>query len=140
MAAKAGNLCLLQVETTAGAGTYTTIPGLRTKEFTRNAELIDGTSHGSNQIREIVDVAGIKSITISAGGLVDSTETILNRIEDAFDSQTLTLFRFIEENGASGMRTYTMSCKITSFGRTAEYNGATEYTLALESSGAVTVS
>lgn len=139
MAAKAGNLCLLQVETTAGAGTYTTIPGLRTKEFTRNAELIDGTSHGSNQVREIIDVAGIQSLSVSAGGVVDTTETILHRIEDAFNTQTLTLFRFLEENGGSGARTYTFSAKITSFGRSAEYNGAVEYTLAIESSGSITV-
>lgn len=138
MSGVGGKDFVLQVEDSAGAGTYTTIAGLRAKTFAKAAEAIDATSHGSNQNREIVDGAGIKSLNVSGSGIMDTDKTTIQRIEDAHDNQTLTNFRLVDSS--SGGRTYTASFKITSLEVTGEYNGALEFSISLESSGAVTIS
>lgn len=135
MAAKGGKDFLLKVEDTHGSGTYTTVAGLRSTSFTKNAEAIDATNHGSNQNKEILDGAGIKSVSISGSGIFDTGAT-LDRVEDAHDAQTLTRFQVVD---ADAGKTYTALFKITSFERSGDYNNEQAYSIALESSGAVTI-
>lgn len=133
---KAGKLFLLKVEDTpAGSGTYTTVGGLRSTSMTRGAEAIDATNHGSNQNKELLNNAGIKSMSISGSGIATTSET-LQDIEDAFENQELTRFQIIDNE--TGGRKYTALFKITSFERAGDYNNEQTYSISLESSGAVT--
>lgn len=135
MAAKAGKNFLLKVEDTAGAGTYTTLGGLRSTTFTKSAEAIDATNHGSNQNKELLDGAGIKSVSLSGSGIFTDSTT-LDRVEDAHDAQELTRFQVIDTDAG---KTYTALFKITSFERAGDYNNEQSYSISLESSGSVTI-
>lgn len=137
MTAYAGKDLLLKVEDTHGAGTYTTVGGLRSKNFSWSAEAIDATNHGSNQNKELLDGAGIMAMSISGSGIFTDSAT-LTRIITAFQSQTLTRFQIVD--ATSGGQTYTALFKITSLERAAEYNAEQTWSISLESSGSVTVS
>lgn len=134
MAAKGGKDFLLKVETTTDV--FQTVGGLRATSFTKNAEAIDATNHGSNQNREILNFAGIKSMSISGSGIF-TDDANLATIEDAHDSQELKRFQVVD---ADDGRTYTAYFKITTFERSGDYNNEQSYSISLESSGAVTVS
>jgi len=136
MSGKGGKDFLLKVEDTAGSGTYTTLGGLRSKGFTRSAEAIDATEHGSNQAKELLNNAGIKSMSISGSGIYQNAVT-LTRVEDAFETQTLTSFRIVDDDAG---RIYTALWKIVSIERGGEYNAEQTYSISLESSGVVTIS
>ena len=136
MAAKGGKDFLLKVEDSAGAGTYTTLGGLRSTSVTRNAEAIDATNHVSNQNREILDGAGIRSMSISGSGIF-TTDANLGLVEDAHETQALTRFQVIDVDAG---RTYTALFKIVTFERSGDYNNEQAYSISLESSGSITVS
>ena len=130
---KGGKDLLLKVETSVGV--YTTIGGLRSKSYSFGADGIDVTNHGSNQSREFLDGAGIKSMSLSGSG-VFKEDTALAKVEANHLTQTLTNFRIVDSTG----NTYTALFKITSLERSGEYNGEQVWTIALESSGAITIS
>jgi TP901-1 family phage major tail protein len=136
MAEAAGKDFVLQIEDTPGGGTYTTLGGLRAKTFTRTHEGIEITNHGSNQDKTFLDAAGIRSMGVSGSGIFDRSAT-LHRVVDNCAAGTLTNFRLIDSG--SGGRTYTGSFHISQFEESGEYNGAVEYNVSLESSGAITV-
>jgi TP901-1 family phage major tail protein len=133
---KGGKDWLLYVESTHGSGTYTLLGGLRSTGFTRNAEEIDVTNQGSNQERELLDGAGIKTREISGSG-VFTNSTTLTYVEDRHESQALTRFRVADVDSG---RQYTSLFKITSVERTGDYNNEQGYSISLSSSGALTVS
>jgi TP901-1 family phage major tail protein len=134
--AKGGKDLLLKVNTTGS--TYVTVGGLRSKSMTINNETIDVTNHGSNQYREILDGAGIRSLTVSGSGVHTGDAATLNKIDDNCLSGTLTNFQIVDADGSG--RTYQASFKITSFARAGEYNAEQTFEISLESSGSVTVS
>lgn len=134
MAEKGGKDLLLKVDT--GGGSYSTLGGLRAKEYSFSNEEIDVTNHGSNQYKEVLDAAGIKSMSISGSGVHDGSTTI-NTVEDALLSGTLTNFQIVDDDSG---RTYQAAFKVTEFSRSGEYNGAQEYSLSIVSSGTITVS
>lgn len=135
MGAKGGKDYLLKVEDTPGSGTFTTIGGLRSTSATRNAEAIDATNHGSNQNKELLNGAGIRSMSVSGSGIF-TDDANLEAIEDAHEAQLLTRFQVIDtDNGKS----YTALFKIVSFERSGDYNNEQAYSISLESSGAITV-
>lgn len=136
MSAKGGKDLLLKLEDSAGAGTYTTIGGLRSKNFSWSADGIDVTNHGSNQNKELLDGAGIKSMSISGEG-VFTDDANLATLEAAFIAQALTRFQIIDTS--SGGKSYTGLFKITSLERAGEYNGEQTWSISLESSGSITV-
>lgn len=132
--AGAGKDLLLEVETSPS--NYVLVGGLRTKAFTFNGEAIEKTNHGSDQWKELIDGAGIRSMSLSGGGVALNDSTII-LIEDNAFSQTLTNFR-ITDTSANG-RVYTACCKIVSVERSSEYNAEQTYSISLESSGEVTI-
>lgn len=131
---KGGKDFLLKVETSASV--YTTVAGLRSKSFSLSADGIDVTNHGSNQWRELLDGAGIRSMSISGSGVFKNDSTLTTIRQNAM-SQTLTNFQIVDDDSGD---TFQASFKITSFERSGEFNGEQVWTIALESSGEVTVS
>lgn len=132
---KGGKDLLLKVDT--GGGSFSTLGGLRSKSMSMNNEAIDVTNHGSNQKREILDGAGIFSMSVSGSGIHNGDASTLNLVDDNCVSGTLTDFQIVDSDSG---RTYEATFKITTFERTGEYNGEQTYSVSLESSGSVTVS
>lgn len=135
MSATGGKDLLLKYNNTGS--TYTTVSGLQAKTFTLNNEPIDVTNHGSNQYRELLDGAGIRSMSISGSGIWTGDSTTLTAMVTAARDGTLKNFQIVDDNNTI---TYQGSFKITSFELTGEYNGAATYSFSFESSGALTIS
>lgn len=134
MTEKAGILLLLKVWDGAA---YTTLGGLRTKQYTLESTEIDVTNHGSSEWKTLIDGHGIKHMKISGAGVHNGGAT-LNLVEDHHLANTLTLFQIVDSD-TSG-RTYQGSFKILSFERGSTYDKEQTFAIALESSGAITVS
>ncbi len=112
---------------------FTTIAGLRTKTLTRNAEAIDVTNHGSNQFREILPNAGVKSFSGSFD-FVKKDAAVLDGLENDFDNQALSNYRFVDGNGDSVKAAF----KITQYAETGGHNTEHSGSVTMESSGAIT--
>lgn len=130
MAAGAGVDFIVEIDT--GGGTYVQVGGLRSNSFSFAADGIDITSMDSSQWREFLPGKGIRSVSLSASGVLKDTAPI-DDLRTAFLTQALTGFRLTEVNGQ-----WTGDFKITSFELAGEYTAEQNYTMSLESSGEVT--
>ena len=137
MGVSAGRDLLLKYETTLGGGSYSTLGGLQAKTFTLESSVIEITNHGSNEYREILDGAGVKSMKVSGSGIYNADSATLENLETAMMSGTMRNFHVIDTS-TSG-RTYQALFKIASFERGGEHNGAQNYSISLESSGTITI-
>lgn len=129
---KAGKDFLLKVNTEAS--TYVTLGGLRSAEFELTREAIDVTNHGSNQNKESLSGAGIKSMSLSGSGVFEDGATY-DVVEDAYFDQTHLNFQIVD---ADSGKTYQGAFAVTSLSRTGAFDGAQEFSISLESSGAIT--
>jgi TP901-1 family phage major tail protein len=137
MPAQAGKNLLLKVETAPGSAVFSTLGGLRTKTYTFNNEAIDVTNHGSNENRELLNNAGVRSMSISGSGVHTGDAVTLDQIEDACISGAHLTMQIVD---ATPGRTYQGAFKVVSFERSAEHSAEQTYSISLESSGAITVS
>lgn len=132
MAEKAGKDVLLKVES-ATPGTFTTVAALRTKSVTINSEMIDTTnSDSSGMFREMLDAAGIRSLTVSGSG-VSKDATSEDYLVTAALAGTLKNW----EVHVPSRNKFAGLFKITSFAYTGEYNGALMFDMTIESAGAI---
>lgn len=131
MAKYKGKDFLVQVETVT-PGTYATAAGMRSTGLTLNAEAVDVTDKGDTPWRQILDGAGINSMSLSLSG-VFTDSTVLEDMLGYCMAGTLHNYRLTSGLGDK----FTGSFKITSLERNGEYNGAEQYSMTLESAGTV---
>lgn len=125
----AGKAFLAKIETTPDV--FTQVGGCRSVGNSYQTEAIDVTSMDSDEWKEVLDEAGVRSFASSCAGILKSTAPIAT-IRTAMLAQTLKKFRFYDINGYwEGL------FKITSFEMTGEYNGAQQFSMKLESSGTI---
>lgn len=132
--AGAGKDFVLQIGDGGGTEVFTTIGGLRSKSMSINAEAIDITNHGSNQWKTLLDGAGIKSMSVSGSGVFTDSASEAQMQTDAL-AQTLRNFKIIDSDTGDY---FTGAFKITSLEYAAEYNAERNWSISLESSGAIT--
>jgi TP901-1 family phage major tail protein len=133
MAAKGGKEMLLKVGNGAGTEVFTVIGGIRSKSMTLNAEAIDITNQDSDEWREILDGAGIKSLSLSGSGIF-TDDAVIDQIRTDMVANTMRNCQLIED--ASGAK-WQGKFKFTSFERAGEYNGEQTWSVSLESSGEI---
>jgi TP901-1 family phage major tail protein len=132
MTATLGRLLALQLDTT-GAGAYQTIASVRTKSLKIANEAVDVTdSDSSNQWRELLAGAGVKSMEISFAGLFDDG-VYINQVNTLMLAGTIRNWRISHPS----LGNYTGLFQISGFELAGEYNGALEFTATLESAGEV---
>jgi len=114
--------------------TYDTVGGLRSKSFTLNKETVDITdSDSSSQWRELLAGAGVKSLSVSGSGVFkDSTAEGLVRSD--FFADTLSTYQLV----VPGLGTFSGTFDIPSIEYSGEYNAEAQFSLTLESAGAIT--
>lgn len=132
----AGKDFLLKIGDGGGTEVFTTIGGLRATQFKFNAEVIDITNIGSNQWKEILGGAGTKHVTISGSGVFTKAATETQMQADSFN-QTIRNFQIVDSVAAL---TIAGAFKITSLEYQGDYKDARNWSISLESSGAVTIS
>jgi TP901-1 family phage major tail protein len=113
---------------------FTIIGGLRSTSMAINAEAIDVTNQGSSQWKELLDGAGIKSVSISGSGVFDQG-AVIDQLRDDLLNQTLRNFQITEHSSGDYFQG---AFKITSFERAGDYNNEQTWSISLESSGPVT--
>ena len=114
---------------------FQTVGGLRSKSLSFAAEAIDVSNHGSNQWKQILDGAGMKSVSISGSGVYTSAANFRTIEENAF-ANLLTCLAFLD--AVSG-RIYSGCFKITGIENNGEYDGEAGYSISAESAGEVTI-
>ncbi len=129
----AGYNLVLRVEDDSTPGTFNDIGGLQTKSLSFQAEGIEKTNHGSNQWKELVEAAGLRSMSWSGSGVfTDSSGE--SQCQAAALAQTLKKFRLIDVGSADYFEGY---FKITGFEYAGEHNGVRTWSISLESSGEI---
>lgn len=128
-----GRSLLLQ-RSTDGGTTYTTIAGIRTKSFTVGNEPVDVTTDDSNGYRTLLAEPGNRTLDISGSGFTQNN-TLRSLSLAATDSVVLEDCQLLFPNGD------TLECEffMNSYSETGEYNGATNFEISLQSSGAWTL-
>jgi TP901-1 family phage major tail protein len=132
MGAEKGSAFLLKVGNGAAPPVYTTVAGMRTTQMSINGEAVNVTSKDSGGWRELLSGAGVRSVSVAASGLFtgSASEARLktNALAGAVDDYELSF-----ESGER-MRGRFL---VTRLDYSGDYNGERNYTLSLESSGAV---
>lgn len=134
MSAQKGRDLLMKVEDTPGSGTFSVVGGLRATSFSLNNELIDTTHKGSAGKRTLLEGAGIQSMSLSGSGLFED-DAPFAQVRSAAESNQHLKFQIIMPGSSD--RTYEGTFMITRLDYSGDYNGEVAYSLALESSGAI---
>ncbi|MDM7928918.1 phage tail protein [Blastomonas fulva] len=133
MTAEKGSAFLLKIGDGASPVAYRTVAGLRTTQMAINGEPVVITNKGSGGWRELLSGAGVRSVSVSAAGLFLGSDAE-NAIRAHALAGTLDDYELSFESGAR-MRGRFLVARLEYAG---DFNGERNYTLALESSGAVT--
>lgn len=132
MAEQRGKAYVIKAEDTPGGGSYTTIAGLRTTTMSINNEQVDITTKDSGSWRELLDDAGLRSISVSGAGIFKDTASE-KVIRDGAMNGSILNFEVVFEDGAK----FAGAFQITSLEYSGEHVGVRQYSMTLESSGTV---
>ena len=132
MAAERGSAFLLKIGDGATPPGFVTVAGLKTTQLSINGDAVAITNKGSGGWRELLSGAGVRSVSVAASGIFTG-------------SSAETQVRGLALNGA--LQDYELSFEsgdrmqgqflVTRLEYAGDFNGERNYTLALESSGAV---
>jgi TP901-1 family phage major tail protein len=132
MTAEKGSAFLLKVGDGAGTPVYSTVAGLRTTQLSINGEAVVITNKGSGGWRELLSGAGVRSVSVAGSGVFtgSAAETRLkaNALSGVIDDYELSF-----ESGERLRGRFLL----TRLEYSGDFNGERTYTVALESSGAV---
>lgn len=132
MTAEKGSAFLLKVGDGGAPAIYSTVAGLRTTQLSINGEPVVITNKDSGGWRELLSGAGVRSVSVAGAGVFtgSAAETRLrnNALAGALDDYELAF------EGGERMQGRFLIARLDYAG---DFNGERNYTLALESSGAV---
>ena len=132
MAAQKGSAFLLKISNGAATPTYNTVAGLRTTQMSINGESVVITSKDSGGWRELLSGAGTRSVTVSAAGIFLGSAAEV-QLRGAALAGTIADYELSFEGGEK-MRGQFLVQRLDYSG---DFNGERNYTMTLESSGAV---
>lgn len=138
MAAQKGRELLLQVEDSDGAGTYTTLGGLRANTFTINNEAVDITGKDDAGIRQMLEGAGTTSLDVSGEGVAKFGTPFTNLRTAAFGNAFWKLQLIIPDGGSN--ITITGQFHIATFEVTGEHNTEVTYSISFNNADTFVVS
>ena len=132
MAAERGSAFLLKIGDGSATPAYATVAGLKTTQLAINGDAVAITNKDSGGWRELLSGAGVRSVSVAASGIFTGSAAeaqvrglaLAGAIEDfelSFESGERLRGRFL----------------VTRLDYAGDYNGERNYTLNLESSGAV---
>ncbi|MCB5425228.1 phage tail protein [Altererythrobacter sp. CC-YST694] len=132
MTAQKGSAFLLKIGDGATPATYRIVAGLRTTQMSINGDTVVITHKQSGGWRELLSGAGIRSVSVSAAGLFLGSEAEADLRSHAL-AGTLEEYELSFEDGER-LRGRFLIQRLDYAG---DFNGERNYTLQLESSGAV---
>ena len=132
MPAQKGSAFLLKISDGAATPTFNTVAGLRTTQMSINGELVVVTSKDSGGWRELLSGAGTRSVSVSAAGIFLGSAAE-GQIRGNVLAGTIADYELSFEGGEK-MRGKFLVQRLDYAG---DFNGERNYTVTLESSGAV---
>ncbi|QZH76365.1 MAG: phage major tail protein, TP901-1 family [Erythrobacter sp.] len=132
MTAQKGSAFLLKIGDGAQPPVYTTVAGLRTTQMSINGDAIVVTHKGSGGWRDLLSGAGVRSVSVSAAGIFLGSEAEAAIRAHAL-AGTIADYELSFEDGER-LRGRFLVQRLDYAG---DFNGERNYTLQLESSGAV---
>ena len=117
--------------------TYTTFGGIRSSSIANAWEVVDATTIDSAGDMEILVDAGIKSVTISGSGLINSATSHAS-IETASEAAVAYNYEIVVGTGTGARGTYRGKFKISALEFGSDYNGLISFSITLNSTGPVT--
>ena len=135
MTAEKGAAFLLKISDGALPSAYQTVAGLRTTQLSVTGDTVVITNKGSGGWRELLSGAGVRSVSVSAAGifLASAAEA---RIRANALAGTLDDYELSFENGEKLSGQFL----VQRLDYSGDFNGERNYTMQLESSGAVAAS
>jgi TP901-1 family phage major tail protein len=127
-----GSAFLLKIGNGAPVPVFATIAGLRTTNLSINGEAVNVTTKDSGGWRELLAGAGVRSVSVAAAGIFTGSAAETRAQAHAL-SGVIDDYELLFESGAKLKGRFL----ITRLEHSGDYNGERNYTLALESSGAV---
>ncbi|QNE32265.1 phage major tail protein, TP901-1 family [Sphingomonas sp. NBWT7] len=132
MAVEKGSAFLLKIGDGASPPAFATVAGMRTTQLSINGEAVVVTHKGSGGWRDLLSGAGVRSVSVSAAGVftgsVAETRVKSNALAGTIDDYRLTF---------EGGEMLTGRFLVTRLDYAGDFNGERNYTVSLESSGAV---
>ncbi|GGY99611.1 phage major tail protein, TP901-1 family [Novosphingobium colocasiae] len=132
MTAQKGSAFLLKISDGATPAVYQTVAGLRTTQLSVTGDAVVITHKDSGGWRELLSGAGVRSVSVSAAGIflgsAAETKVRTNAMAGTLDDYELSF-----EDGAR-LRGQFLVQRLDYAG---DFNGERNYTMQLESSGAV---
>ena len=132
MAAQKGSAFLLKIGDGAAPPLYATVAGLRTTQLSITGDTVVITSKESGGWRELLSGAGVRQVSVSAAGIFLGSAAEAQLRANAM-AGTLDDYELSFEDGER-LRGRFLVQKLDYAG---DFNGERNYTLSLESSGAV---
>ena len=132
MAIENGSAFLLKIGDGAVPPTYATVAGLRTTQLSVNGEAVNVTTKDSGGWRELLSGAGVRSVSVSAAGIFTGSGAEV-RLRGHALSGAIDAYELAFESGERMQGRFL----VTRLDYAGDYNGERQYTLNLESSGAV---
>ena len=132
MAAERGRAFLLKIGSGGAPQTFSTVAGLKTTQLSVNGDLVAITNKDSGGWRELLSGAGVRSVSVSGSGIFTGS-TAEARLRSLALAGDLADYELSFESGERMQGRFLVS-RLEYAG---DFNGERNYTLALESSGAV---
>lgn len=111
---------------------FETVAGLRTTQMSINGQAVNVTHKESGGWRELLSGAGVRSLSVSAAGIFTGSDAEARLRAHAL-AGTLDVYQLTFEGGEKLQGQFL----VTRLDYAGDYNGERNYTLNLESSGAV---
>lgn len=132
MAAERGSAFLLKLGNGSPTPTYATVAGLKTTQLTVNGDAVAITNKDSGGWRELLSGAGVRSVSVAASGIFTGSAAEVQVRSLALEGG-LAPYELSFESGERMQGQFL----VTRLEYAGDFNGERNYTLALESSGAV---
>jgi TP901-1 family phage major tail protein len=120
--------------------TFSTIAALRDTTITFAEQTVDTTTKDDGGARALLSGSILKSMSVSGSGIF-TDDSDKQELFDDFAAGTHTNYEIeVVDSATSGGATYTAAFRVTSLEFSGTFDGEAQYSLSLESDGAITAS
>ncbi len=133
MAKYKGREFRIKVRTATSPDVFTVIGGMRSDSLTINNETVDVTDKDGSGFRELLEGAGITSMSLKGSGVVSDNTVFTDHVMAASMANTHLVLKIESALGD----VWTGAFAVPSVERTGEYNGAEQFSASFESAGTI---